>query len=333
MASTDITEAGSYHRDGDAYVCDLCPHGCRIEKGRYGLCGSRFGGDDSLIACSYGKVSSLCIDPIEKKPLYNYHPGSEILSVGGFGCNMRCRHCQNHSISQTSEKGKEFVAPEILAEICRREGMDSVAFTYNEPTIWSEYILDVMRYDPGLRCVLVTNGLINEAPLRELCKVTDAMNIDVKGFTDGFYTKICGARLKDVMRTVEIAFEEGVHTEITYLLIPGYNDSEDELKGFSSWIEGISPDIPVHFTRFHPDHLMRDVPCTPESTMIKARMIAKDSGLKNVYLGNISVEGCSDTYCPECGKVLIRRTGYRTEIEGLNGSRCAFCGSDLYLRN
>lgn len=329
-------EAKYYTRDGDAYLCDLCPHHCRIKVGQYGRCGARRADEDILVAYTYGRVSSLCVDPIEKKPLYHYYPKSRIFSVGGIGCNMTCKHCQNYTISQ-SEAGKKrttYESPQELVTLCKSEKMDSIAFTYNEPVIWFEYILDVMRCDPSLRCVLVTNGLVNEEPLRELCKVTDAMNIDIKGFTDDFYMKVCGAHLEDVLKTAVIAFEEKVHIELTYLIIPGYNDSEKEILEFVSWVrDNLSVNVPIHFTRFHPDNGMDDVPWTPLDTMVKAMDIATEAGMNYVYLGNVLTEGGSDTYCPECGTTVIKRTGYLVDICGLNGDRCVSCKNKLYIIN
>lgn len=329
-------EARYYTKDGDRYQCELCPHRCRIAKGQFGKCGARRGEENFLEAYSYGRVSSLCVDPIEKKPLYHYHPKSKIFSVGGIGCNMSCKHCQNYSISQ-SEAGKKrttFEAPQDLVNMCRNEGMDSIAFTYNEPVIWFEYIFDVLRCDPDLRCVLVTNGLINEAPLRDLCRVTEAMNIDIKGFTDEFYMNVCGAHLQDVLNAVKIAFEEKVHIELTYLIIPGHNDSVEEIREFVKWVKKeLSVDVPVHFTRFHPDNGMDDVPWTPIDIMLKAQGIAEEEGLRYAYLGNVMVEGGSDTYCPECGAIVIEREGYLVDVSGLNGNRCASCRNRLYVIN
>lgn len=186
MANTERVESRYYTRDGDAYVCGLCPHECRLKPGQYGRCGSRRADDDMLVAYSYGKVSSICVDPVEKKPLYHYRPHSRCFSVGSIGCNMRCRHCQNYSISMMSygKKRTTYESPEELARMCRHEGLDTIAFTYNEPGIWYEYIMDVKKADPGLSIILVTNGFLNEPPLRDLCDITDAVNMDVKGFTE-----------------------------------------------------------------------------------------------------------------------------------------------------
>ena len=329
-------EARYYERTDDGYICHLCPHNCRIAIGKYGLCGTRRGNEDFLEAYSYGRVSSLCVDPIEKKPLNHYYPKSKIFSVGGIGCSMTCKHCQNYSISQreTGKKRTTYVSPQALVDMCRSEGMDSIAFTYNEPMIWLEYIEDVMRCDPDLRLVLVTNGFINEEPLKDLCKITDAMNIDIKAFRNEFSRDICHANLDDVLRTTKLVYGSGVHLEITYLLIPGYNDSMEELTDFSEWVVNeLSSDVPVHFTRFHPDNGMDDVPWTPVETMIAAKEIAMNAGLEFVYLGNVMVEGGNDTICPQCDTEVIRRTGYMVDLENLDGNRCACCGAHLNIKN
>lgn len=327
-------EARYYSEKDGVYICELCPHECRIPVGGFGRCGARKGDETKLIAYSYGKVSSLCVDPIEKKPLYHFRPKSKIFSVGGIGCNMSCKHCQNYSISMSpiGKKRTTYESPEELVALCRREGSDSIAFTYNEPVIWFEYILDIMKCDPDLTCVIVSNGLVNEAPLRELCKITAAVNLDIKGFTDEFYMKICGAHLGDVLRSAEIIFEEGVHLELTYLVIPGYNDSEEEIKKFSLWVrDTLSPDVPVHFSRFHPDNEMMTVPMTPAETILRSREIAMDNGLNYAYAGNILTDDASDTYCPECGTAVIKRIGYLVDLVGLNGDRCGCCRHRLNI--
>lgn len=285
-----------------------------------------------LVASTYGKVTSMNVDPMEKKPLFHFMPGGRCLSVGGSGCNMRCRHCQNYAISSvpTGRRRTTYVPPEELVERCRREGGGVLAFTYNEPSIWFEYIRDVARAGPDLRIVLVTNGLISEAPLRELCGIVDAMNIDVKGFTEGFYERVCGARLDDVLSSVRIAFSEGVHIELTYLVIPGYNDDPDEVRRFCEWVrDELSVDVPVHFTRFHPDYLMTDVPWTPVEEVVACREIGMSVGLRYVFVGNAPVDGAEDTICPSCGARAVKRFGFHVDTSGLDGSRCAKCGFDL----
>lgn len=332
--NTSRTEARYYRRDGDTYICDLCPHSCHIPVDGYGKCSARRGDEDMLVAYTYGKVSSLAIDPVEKKPLYHYRPKSRIFSVGGIGCNMSCKHCQNYaiSLSPTGKKRTTYETPEELTAMCRQEKCDAIAFTYNEPVIWPEYILDVMEDDPELSCVLVTNGLVNADALEDLCKVTDAMNIDIKGFTDEFYMKVCGAHLDDVLKTVVHVFNCGIHLELTYLLIPGYNDTDDEIERFSVWVrDTLSADVPVHFTRFHPDNEMNNIPWTPQETVLRAREMAMDIGLNYVYAGNLIDEEANDTYCPECGAVVIKRIGYLVDIAALDGDRCASCRTKLNI--
>lgn len=303
-----------------------------MSPGQHGRCGSRRADDDILAACFYGKVSSLCVDPMEKKPLFHYKPGGRCFSVGSVGCNMRCRHCQNYAISMlpSGRKRTTYKSPQELAGMCRKEGQSTIAFTYNEPTIWFEYIRDVKLADPGLNVILVTNGLIEEAPLRKLCKMADAMNIDVKGFTDEFYMSVCGAHRDDVLRSVEIAFSEGVHIELTYLVIPGMNDSDREIEEFCGWVlSELSPDVPVHFTRFHPDNEMTDVRWTPVETVLRCREIGMSMGLHFVYVGNTLSDEADDTVCPGCGSIAVRRLGYLVDIVGLDGSKCSGCGRDL----
>ncbi len=327
-------EAKFYVRENDGYRCLLCPHNCFIPIGGTGKCGSRKAEEDILVVSNYGRISFMCMDPIEKKPLFHFHPKSKIFSIGSIGCNMSCRHCQNYAISQSGagKKRTTFKSPHEIVSMCKNEGSDAIAFTYNEPIIWYEYIMDIMECSPDLKCVLVSNGLCCEEPLRQLCKVADAFNIDIKGFDDDFYMSVCGGHLNDVLNSVKIIFEEGVHLELTYLIIPGYNDSEEEIVEFSKWvIDELSADVPVHFTRFHPDNEMDDVPWTPEDTMIKSREVAMKAGLNFVYLGNMMTDYGSDTFCPACGDDVIKRLGYLIDLNKLYGSRCVECGRDLKI--
>jgi pyruvate formate lyase activating enzyme len=336
MAATngERVEARYYERQGDFYKCLLCPHGCLLKPGDFGRCGARRADEDMLVAYSYGKVSSLCVDPVEKKPLFHYRPGSRCFSVGGIGCNMRCKHCQNYAISMlpSGKKRTTYEDPWDLVSMCRGEGMDCIAFTYNEPSIWFEYIMDVLERDAALDLILVTNGYINEEPLRELCAIADAVNMDVKGFTDSFYMQVCGAHLAPVLRSAEIVHEEGIHLELTYLVIPGYNDSDEEIRAFCEWVrDHLSEDVPVHFSRFHPDNEMMDVAWTPVETVLHCRDIGIDVGLHYVYVGNTLIEGADDTVCPECGEVVIERLGYLVDTVGLDGSRCSKCGHEMNI--
>jgi pyruvate formate lyase activating enzyme len=328
----DRREAEFYERTEGGYRCNLCPHGCFVPVGKYGRCGARRADEDMFVAYSYGKVSSLCVDPMEKKPLYHFHPGSRCFSVGGIGCNMSCKHCQNYAISQLSsgKKRTTYETPSELVKMCRNEGMTCIAFTYNEPSIWYEYIMDVMAADPYLDLVLVTNGYISEEPLRRLCGVADAVNMDIKGFTDEFYMQVCGGHLEPVLRSAEVVHSEGVHLELTYLVIPGYNDSDAEVKRFCEWVrDTLSDETPVHFTRFHPDNEMMDIAWTPVDVVLHCREIGIAAGLKYVYVGNTLIEGADDTYCPKCGAIVIERLGYLVDLVSLEGDRCAECGQSM----
>lgn len=235
-------------------------------------------------------------------------------------------------MSPIGRRRTTYESPEDIVSFCRKEKFDAIAFTYNEPVIWFEYIMDIVNEAPDLRYVLVSNGLICEEPLRELCKVTDAMNIDIKGFTDEFYMKVCGAHLSDVLRSAEIVYREGVHLELTYLVIPGYNDSEKEIEEFSGWVRNnLSPEVPIHFSRFHPDFEMTHVPITPVETLLRCRETAMECGLEYVYVGNVLADDSSDTYCPNCGALVIRRTGYLVDLVALNGDRCSQCRHRMHI--
>ncbi len=327
-------EASYYHSEGENIVCDLCPHRCVLPPDKFGVCKSRKNVDGKLVAYNYGRVSSLAVDPIEKKPLYHYHPGTSIFSVGGIGCNLHCNYCQNYSISQSpiGKKRTTYKSPSDLTALCRQQGLSQIAFTYNEPMIWFEYIRDVMEQDPDLDLVIVSNGMINEDPMKELCKVTKAMNIDVKSFDQEFYTKLCGGNLEAVKTSCEVAYASKVHLEITYLVIPGYNDDPDTVRRFVRWVhEYLSPEIPIHFTRFHPDYNMTDVRLTPVDTLLRLKALAQEEGMNYVYVGNVMTDDDSNTFCPECGKLLIKRTGYRVDVVGLEGDRCAFCKHRIHI--
>ncbi len=316
--------------------CFLCPHHCGIAELRRGICGVRENEGGKLYTMNYGKVSSAHVDPIEKKPLFHFKPGQPVFSMGSVGCTFRCQHCQNYTISMASlsEFGLSDVSPEDAVRMCDSEGCRGIAFTYNEPTIWHEYTVDVMKLakERGLFTVYVTNGWIESEPLEELSKYLDASNIDIKAFTDEFYSKTCKAHLDPVLRGTELAFKLGIHIELTYLIIPTKNDEEEGMKNFCEWVsKSLSPKVPVHFSRFHPDYMMRDLPSTPIETMEKAWRIGKDAGLEFVYLGNVSIPNRENTYCPKCGTLAIERTGFWIRKHNLQDGKCAKCGEDLYI--
>lgn len=333
MASTDRVEARYYRREGDSYICELCQQKCFIRKGEFGYCGTRRADDDILASNSYGKISSLCVDPIEKTNLYHYRPHTKCLSVGSVGCNMNCRFCKNYPIAKLTigKKRATYKSPEELLQMCRDEDMDTIAFTYNEPMVWFEYILDVAKAAPDIRIVLMTNGLINDGPLKELCDVVDAISVDIKSFNQDTYKRICDADLRDVLNTTRRILARGIHTELNYLVIPGVNDSDEEIGAFCKWACEQSPDLPVHFSRFQPDYEMRDIPLTPVESLLHCRDIGMECGLNFVYVGNTLIDDADDTICPECGEVVIRRLGYSSHPISLDGNRCARCKRELNI--
>ncbi|HHW03579.1 MAG TPA: AmmeMemoRadiSam system radical SAM enzyme [Thermoanaerobacterales bacterium] len=300
--------------------CFLCPHHCRIAPGRAGTCRVRKNVDGILYSTNYARVSSWGMDPIEKKPLYHFFPGSWIFSVGSFGCNFRCKFCQNWQIAQLTDVPTQEVSPKDLVEVAlRQKGNIGIAYTYNEPTIWYEYVIECARLarEKGLKNVLVTNGFIEKEPLEKLLPFIDAMNIDVKAYTEDFYTDMTFGKLSPVKRTVEIA-QKSCHVEITTLLIPGMNDGEDEVEALAKWLASLRKDIPLHLTRYFPNFKL-DLPPTPVETIRRARKIAMKY-LDYVYTGNMVDEEGSNTYCPKCGELLIARRGY--DVEVLGGAKC-----------
>ena len=319
---------------GKTVQCNLCPHKCRISEGKKGICGVRINNDGVLFSLIYGSASSLTADPIEKKPLYHFYPGSYAFSMGSVGCNFKCAHCQNYTIS-TAEASFAYlkeISPEQVVSSAIEHGCQGVSYTYNEPTIWHEFSLDSARMvkKEGLYTCYVTNGFISEDPLREISKYLDAMNIDVKAFSDDFYKKICKARLQPIIDTCELAKELGIHIELTYLVIPTFNDSVSEIKDFCNWVvDKLGSTTPVHFSRFHPDYKMHDVPVTPMQTLLEAYKIAKKTGILFPYLGNVSNGDYENTVCPKCGSLLIERRGFSINYKALSINKCITCGSNI----
>jgi len=324
---------------GDKKVqCNLCSHNCKIDEGMFGICGVRKNEDGKLYTLIYGSCSSMAVDPIEKKPLYHFYPGTNVFSLGTVGCNFKCEHCQNSSISSAMPDYSYLrnITSEQTIEFAREQTCQGIAWTYNEPTIWHEFSFDSAKLakKAGLYTVYVSNGYINEDPLRELSPFLDAINVDVKAFNDGFYKKVCKARLEPVLKTCELVKELGIHLEITYLVIPGYNDSVDEIRQFCRWvIDKLGSSTPVHFSRFHPDYMMTDVPATPIKTLIKIYDIAKESGVSYPYLGNVSLGEYENTICPNCENICIERCGYSISLNGIKDGKCVKCGTIIPLVN
>jgi pyruvate formate lyase activating enzyme len=316
--------------------CDLCPRDCRLHEGQRGLCFVRMMEGGRMVLATYGRSSGFCVDPIEKKPLNQFHPGSSVLSFGTAGCNLACKFCQNWDISKSREMDRlmDAATPDQIAEAAVRLGCRSVAFTYNDPVIFAEYAMDIADacHARGVKTVAVTACYMHAAPRREFYAKMDAANVDLKAFTEDFYYKLTGAHLAPVLETLEYLVKETqVWTEITTLLIPGHNDADEEIRAECRWIlEHLGADVPVHFTAFHPDWKMTDVPPTPPATLTRARGIALEAGLRYVYTGNVrDLEG-GITYCPSCRKALIERDGYDILACHVTASGgCGFCGAPV----
>lgn len=314
--------------------CVLCLHKCKIDEGKTGICEVRKNEGGKLYSLIYGSCSSMAVDPIEKKPFYHFHPGTNAFSVGTVGCNFKCKHCQNYGISTAKPDHSHLrdITSESVIEHVKNNNCQGIAWTYNEPTIWYEFSLDSSKLAKkhGLYTCYVTNGYIGEEPLKEISPYLDAMNVDVKAFTDDFYKNICKASLEPVLNTCELAKELKIHLELTYLVIPGYNDSLDEIKKFCNWVaEKLGNNVPIHFSRFHPDHNMTDVKATPIDTLLKIYDVAKNAGLLFPYLGNVPHGDYENTICPKCENVCIKRHGFSTDLKGITNGKCTNCGTKV----
>jgi len=324
----DMKEARFWKKLEDGRVhCVLCPHNCHIAEGKHGLCRVRKNIGGTLRSTIYGRVTSVSVDPIEKKPLYHFHPGSAILSLGTMGCNFACLFCQNYTISQMEAPTRPFSPEEAVQAAVERNSI-GIAYTYNEPFIWWEYVYDTARLarENGLVNVLVTNGYVQEEPLREMLPFIDALNVDVKGMRPDFYRDICRGRLEPVLETCRIAAAR-THVEFTNLVIPGYNDTDDDFEKLSSWAaQNMGRQTPAHLSAYFPVYKLQAEP-TPLSTLERAAGIFRKH-LDYVYLGNVLVAGAADTACVQCGSKLIERTGYSTRVTGLSADgTCGKCGA------
>jgi len=323
-----------WHRLDDGRIqCDVCPRACKMHEGQRGVCFVRAREADQIVLTSYGRSSGFCIDPIEKKPLNHFLPGTSVLSFGTAGCNLACRFCQNWDISKSKEIDTlaDAASPDALAAAAAELGCRSIAFTYNDPVIFLEYAADVADAcrDVGIKAVAVTAGYVCADPRAELFSHIDATNVDLKGFTEDFYRHVCGGRLDPVLETLEyVAHETDVWLEITTLLIPGLNDSDEEIANLSGWVvEHLGPDVPLHFTAYHPDYKLVDRPPTPPATLDRARAVALDAGVHHAYTGNVHSMSGGSTRCTGCGETVIARDWY--ELRGYrldDAGHCLACG-------
>jgi pyruvate formate lyase activating enzyme len=318
-------------RSDGRLACLLCPHVCRLDDGDTGLCNARRREGDRLYSLNYGRITSLAMDPIEKKPLYHFHPGSQILSIGTFGCSFRCPFCQNAEISQGRPHTREVTAEEVV-KAAKAYSSVGIAYTYNEPMIWMEFVKETaaLARREGLKNVVVSNGYVNPKPLDDLMPDLDAANIDIKSIEESFYHKLCRAKLRPVLDACVRMRRAGIHVEVTNLIIPGENDSDENFSKLRDWVhDNLGADTPVHLSAYHPMYRFT-APPTPVDTMERAFEIVSRK-LRYTYLGNVWSTSGANTRCPNCGKDIVKRAGYRIDTSGLSGGNCASCGSPAPL--
>jgi pyruvate formate lyase activating enzyme len=326
--------AGTYNHVATTVRCLLCAQSCTIEAGKRGKCRARANVNGELRSLVYGRPLAVHVDPIEKKPFYHFLPGSDAYSLGTCGCPLRCKFCQNWTLSQASPEDNDtpYATPDAIVQAATSTRAPVVAFTYNEPTVFTEYALDIAREAKKrrLRSVMVSCGFMNEAPLADMCAAFDAIKIDLKGFSEDFYRKVSSAELKPVLRSIKQIAASGVHLEIVNLVVPTLNDDRTSIQGLVNWVAGeLGPDVPVHFTRFHPDYQLLNLPPTPIDTLERARDAALARGLHYVYVGNVPGHAGNHTYCPKCKAIVIRRDGFFVESTALRNGACAACGTKI----
>ena len=326
-----------FEKFGDKLVnCNLCSHRCSyIAHSKRGICGVRENRNGNLYSLVYGKVVASAVDPIEKKPLFHFLPGSKSYSIATVGCNFHCDNCQNYDISQLPKERNRIIgrelSPEDIIFAAIENKCESISYTYSEPTIFFEYAYDIARLasKKGLKNVFVTNGYITEDALREINPYLDAANIDLKSISDDFYRKNCGARLQPVLDSIRLYKSLRIWIEITTLIIPSLNDSEEEFRKIANFIKELGEETPWHITQFHPTYNLIELPSTPITTLRKARDIGLETGLRYVYEGNVPGETGENTYCPNCNKILIHRFGYQIQEKKLKNSTCSYCGEKI----
>lgn len=331
---SEVSGINQFEHKETIIKCLLCAQGCIIKEGERGKCRARINIDGKLKSLVYGRPVSIHIDPIEKKPFYHFLPGSQAFSLATAGCPLSCQFCQNWEISQAKPEDfqVEYIPPQKIVDAAFSQNVPVIAFTYNEPTVFTEYLIDIasLAKRKNIRSVLISCGFMNEEPLKEMCEVLDAIKIDLKGFSEDFYRKVSSAELKPVLRSIKQISKTKTHLEIVNLVVPTLNDSDKMLNDLSSWIVNeVGPDVPVHFTRFHPDYKLLNLPPTPISTLEKARDIAMSKGIHYAFIGNVPGHPGNSTYCPNCKKIVIKRNGmFTTEIHLKNG-KCEYCGQKI----
>lgn len=323
----------SLHKD-NAVRCFMCAHGCVIASEQRGTCRTRMNTNGELRSLVYGRPISVHVDPIEKKPFYHFLPGADAYTIGTSGCPFQCKFCQNWELSQSSPEDYQvsFTPPDRLVKSVLHQKARAIAFSYNEPTVYTEYLTDIAREGKkqGLRSVLISCGFMSEAPLIEMCKVLDAIKIDLKGYSEDFYHNVCGAELRPVLKSIKQIAKSRTHLEIVNLVVPTLNDSDRMLKGLIDWVLGeIGPDVPLHFSRFHPDYQMLNLPPTPVATLERARDMALSRGIHYPFVGNVPSHPGNNTYCPKCKKVVIQRQGFFVTEMNIKGGRCKFCNRKI----
>ena len=331
--ASPLKPAAYWHAMGDAVQCELCPHGCVLEEGKTGRCRTRHNAGGALVTHAYANPCALHVDPIEKKPFFHVLPGTRAFSLAIAGCNLRCLNCQNYTISQVSpeETDVTVLPPERAVAEAIAQGCASIAYTYSEPIVWFEYMLDTAKRAraAGLKNVWVTAGYINEAPLRELAPYIDAMTLDIKSFSAALYEKLNAGKLEPVLRTLTVAQKCGMWVELSNLVVPGWTDDMAMVRKLCAWIKThLGSDVPVHFLRFFPLYKLANLYPTPTDTLLSAQKIAREEGIKFVYVGNVA-EADSTTYCPSCKKPLIVRDGYIIKSAMVKKGRCPYCGSAI----
>jgi len=334
-ARLSSVEARYYKRlEGGGVECNLCPRHCRVTDLERGFCGARENRNDTYYTLVYGLPCALNIDPIEKKPLFHFHPGTTALSLATAGCNVDCKFCQNWDISQARPEQTDNydLSPQAAVDLCRSRQVPTIAYTYSEPVIFYEYMYDMAELGQkhGIKSVVITGGYIDEEPLRDLIPQVDAIKVDLKSIREGFYRDVVRGELKPILDRLVQMRKADVWLEIVNLVVPTLNDTDREFRDLAQWMKTyLGPDVPLHFSRFHPQYLLTDLPATPQKTLERAHQICRAEGLEYVYLGNLPRHPAESTYCPKCGAMLIERRGYRTRVVGLSDNRCRSCRKEI----